>query len=122
MIGNDWDEILKREFISDYYIKLNEFLDAEYAQQNIFPPRDDVFTALKLTPFSSVKVVILGQDPYHGFGQAHGLAFSVKPGVAIPPSLRNIFKELNDDLGVPIPDNGCLLPWAREGVLLLNTA
>ena len=121
-IGNDWDDLLEEEFQKDYYKKLESFLMEEYREKTIFPDRDDIFEALKITPYRDVKVVILGQDPYHGKGQSHGLAFSVKKGVRIPPSLRNIYKELKMDLDLPIPDNGYLEKWARQGVLLLNTS
>ena len=119
---NSWDEILKDEFSEPYYLKLREFLKSEYSSQTIYPPMYDIFNAFKLTDYNDVKIVILGQDPYHGEGEAHGLAFSVKPGVAIPPSLRNMYKELNTSLGLYIPNNGYLEKWARQGVLLLNTA
>lgn len=119
--SNEWDALLKEEFEKDYYLKLRKFLIAEYRTRPICPPMDDIFAALKETSFSDVKVVILGQDPYHGAGQAHGLSFSVKPGVPAPPSLLNIYKELADEYGCFIPDNGCLTPWTRQGVLLLNT-
>src|SRR4029077_6564114 len=99
--------------------ELTEFLERERREYDVYPPKPDVFNALKLTPFNRVKVVILGQDPYHDEGQAHGLAFSVRPGVTPPPSLRNIFKELQEDVGCPKPANGCLEPWAKQGVLLL---
>ena len=122
LIGNDWDNLLEEEFQKDYYKNLRGFLIEEYREKTIFPGMHDIFTALKLTPYKRVKVVILGQDPYHGRGQSHGLAFSVKKGVRIPPSLRNMFKELNEDLGVPIPNNGYLEKWAKQGVLLLNTS
>lgn len=121
-IGNDWDSILKEEFEKDYYKKIEEFLEEEYKRETIFPEREKIFEAFKLTPFKKVKVVILGQDPYHGRGQSHGLAFSVQKDVKIPPSLRNIYKELKTDLGLEIPNNGYLKSWAEEGVLLLNTA
>lgn len=121
-IGNDWDEILAGEFEKEYYQRLREFLKEEYSTQTIYPPMQDIFNALRYTPYHKVKVVILGQDPYHEPGQAHGLAFSVPPGVPKPPSLVNIFKELHDDLGVAIPQHGTLTRWAEEGVLLLNTA
>lgn len=121
-LGNDWDEALQGEFDKEYYKALRRFLKSEYSGKTAYPDMYDIFNALKLTPYSSVKVVILGQDPYHGQGQAHGLAFSVKPGVAPPPSLVNIFKELRDDLGIEEPTGGCLLPWAERGVLLLNAA
>lgn len=120
-LGNEWDGLLADEFRQPYYLNLREFLKREYRTRTIYPDMYDIFEALKLASYSDIKVVILGQDPYHGPGQAHGLAFSVKPGVAIPPSLVNIFKELQDDLGCYMPNNGCLTPWARQGVLLLNT-
>lgn len=120
-IGNDWDEILKGEFEKEYYLKLREFLVREYRTRRIFPNMFDIFNALKYTPYGSVKAVILGQDPYHGEGQAHGLCFSVKRGVEPPPSLKNIFKEINRDVGAEIPKCGELTHWAEQGVLLLNT-
>ena len=120
-IGNEWDEILKDEFQSDYYAQIRETLKQEYASQEIYPPMQDIFNALRYTSYSDVKAVLLGQDPYHGPGQAHGLCFSVRPGVAPPPSLQNIFKELQSDMGLPAPHSGCLIPWAKEGVLMLNT-
>lgn len=119
-LGNDWDEILKEEFSKDYYIKIREILKGEYSQRRIFPPMNDIFNALKYTSFSDTRVVILGQDPYHELGQAHGLSFSVLRGVKIPPSLVNIYKELNSDLGIKIPSHGELTSWAKQGVLLLN--
>lgn len=119
--GNDWDTILKEEFGKPYYLLLRQFLKKEYTEQIIYPPMDDLWTAFKLTPYNDVKVVILGQDPYHGPGQAHGLSFSVKPGVKIPPSLRNMFKELEADIGCRIPGNGTLTGWAAQGVLMMNT-
>lgn len=122
LIGNDWDDLLEEEFQKDYYKTMRSFLIEEYRSKTVFPKMEDIFTALKLTPYKDVKVVILGQDPYHGRGQSHGLAFSVKKGVRIPPSLRNMYKEMNTDLGLPIPNNGYLEKWAEEGVLLLNTA
>lgn len=122
IIGNDWDLFLQDEFEKDYYKKLESFLRQEYKESTILPKKEDIFTALKLTPYKDTRVVILGQDPYHGQGQSHGLAFSVRKGVKTPPSLRNIFKELNTDLGCSIPNNGYLEKWARQGVLLLNTA
>lgn len=121
-IGNDWDDLLKEEFQQQYFKDLMEFLDIEYRRFDIFPPRSDIFNALKYTSYKDTKVVIVGQDPYINEGQAHGLAFSVQPEAKIPPSLYNIFKELRDDLGCYIPDNGCLIPWAQQGVLLLNTS
>lgn len=120
-IGNEWDEILKDEFQSDYYAQIRETLKQEYASHEIYPPMQDIFNALRYTSYSDVKAVLLGQDPYHGPGQAHGLCFSVRPGVAPPPSLQNIFKELQSDMGLPAPHSGCLIPWAKEGVLILNT-
>ncbi len=122
MFGNDWDGLLSAEFEKPYYIKLEEFLKEEEKEHTIYPQRNDIFNALKLTSYKDVKVVIFGQDPYHGEGQAHGLAFSVKPDVDIPPSLLNIYKELKNELGCFIPDNGCLTKWAEQGVLLLNNA
>lgn len=119
-IGNDWDELLKEEFIKPYYLSFRKFLKEEYLTQIVYPKEDLIFEALRLTSFAHTKVIILGQDPYHGEGQAHGLAFSVQEGVAIPPSLRNIFKELNNDVGTSIPQSGCLKSWAQQGVLLLN--
>lgn len=120
-ISNDWLAPLRPEFSKPYYAKLYRTIKEEYATQVVYPPSGDIFNAFSLTPLKQVKVVILGQDPYHEPGQAHGLAFSVKPGVDIPPSLQNIYQELHDDLGCYIPDNGCLSKWAQQGVLLLNT-
>lgn len=120
-IGNDWDELLCNEFSQDYYKKIRFFLKQEYETHTIYPPKDDIFNALRYTAYHQVKVVLLGQDPYHGQGQAHGLCFSVQPGVKVPPSLQNMFKELNTDLGLPIPASGTLTKWAQQGVLLLNT-
>lgn len=120
-IGNDWDAILDGEFEKDYYITLRNYLIAEYKTQIIFPSKYDIFNALKYTAYNDVKAVILGQDPYHEPNQAHGLCFSVKKGVPKPPSLINIFKELESDLGIHPPDHGCLESWAKQGVLLLNT-
>lgn len=120
-IGNDWDEILKDEWAKPYYQNLRQFLKAEYSSQKIYPHMNDIFNALKYTSFENTKVVIIGQDPYHGQGQAHGLCFSVKKGVMAPPSLKNIFKELEMDIGKPIPSHGELTEWAKQGVLLLNT-
>ncbi|MBR4304469.1 MAG: uracil-DNA glycosylase [Clostridia bacterium] len=119
-IGNDWDTILKADFESENYRNLRVFLKDEYSSHTIYPGMYDIFNALRYTPYSSVKVVIIGQDPYHGPNQAHGLSFSVKQGVPPPPSLQNIFKELKTDLGLPIPNHGCLESWAKQGVLLLN--
>jgi len=120
-INNDWRDALKGEFSKQYYKKLYETVCDEYKTHTVFPVPDDIFNAFHLTPLSKVKAVILGQDPYHNTGQAHGLSFSVKPGIQIPPSLLNIYKELQSDLGCFIPNNGCLTKWAEEGVLLLNT-
>jgi uracil-DNA glycosylase len=121
-IEESWRPYLEGEFKKPYMAELLSFLDTEKrAGKEIYPDEDEVFEAFRLTPFSQVKVVILGQDPYHGAGQAHGLCFSVKRGVKAPPSLVNIFKELKDDLGIEIPDHGCLESWAQQGVLLLNT-
>ena len=121
MIQNDWLEPLKPEFAKPYYAELFKFVKNEYSTRQIFPPADDIFNAFHLTPLHEVKVVILGQDPYHNDGQAHGLCFSVKPDVDIPPSLVNIYQELHDDLGCYIPNNGYLTKWAKQGVLMLNT-
>ena len=119
--SNDWDEILEDEFKKDYYLSLREFLKSEYSTQKIYPPMNDIYNALRYTSYTNTKVVILGQDPYHGQGQAHGLCFSVKPGVKFPPSLQNIFKELNEEYDMPAPKTGELTGWANQGVLLLNT-
>ena len=121
LIDNDWLEPLKPEFSKPYYAKLYKFVNEEYRTHTIYPPKEDVFNAYKMTPLSDVKVLILGQDPYHEPGQAHGLCFSVREGIAIPPSLVNIYKELHDDIGFTIPDNGYLVKWAKQGVMLLNT-
>ena len=120
-LGNSWDDILKEEFNREYYLKLRAFLKQEYASQTIYPHMNNIFNALKYTAYEDVKAVILGQDPYHGPDQAHGLCFSVQRGVKPPPSLQNMFKELNSDLGLPIPRHGELTKWAEQGVLLLNT-
>ena len=120
-IGNDWDELIGQEFSKEYYLKLREFLKQEYSHYRVYPDMYDIFNALKYTSFADTRAVIIGQDPYHGPGQAHGLCFSVKRGVTPPPSLVNIFKELHDDLGLPMPSSGELTPWARQGVLRLNT-
>lgn len=120
-IGNDWDAILADEWGKDYYLSLRQFLKREYATATVYPNMYDIFNALKYTSFADVKVVIIGQDPYHGPGQAHGLCFSVQPGVMPPPSLKNIFKELASDVGKAEPPTGDLTAWARQGVLLLNT-
>lgn len=121
MIENDWLPAVGEEFKKPYYKELYQFVREEYNTKKIFPPADDIFNALHLTPLSKVKVLILGQDPYHNDGQAHGLCFSVKPNVAVPPSLENIYKELHEDLGCYIPNNGYLVKWAEQGVLMLNT-
>lgn len=120
-IQNDWLEPLAPEFKKPYYAKLYKTIREEYSTRQIFPPADEIFTAFEMTPLSDVKVVIIGQDPYHGDGQAHGLCFSVKPDVDIPPSLVNIYQELHDDLGCTIPKHGYLTKWADQGVLMLNT-
>ena len=121
MITNDWLSVLGDEFRKPYYKKLYEFVRQEYNTTQVFPPAEDIFNAFHLTPLSQVKVVIIGQDPYHNVGQAHGLCFSVRPDVDIPPSLVNIYQELHDDLGCYIPNNGYLVKWAKQGVLMLNT-
>ncbi|GAB2562353.1 uracil-DNA glycosylase [Gracilibacillus alcaliphilus] len=120
ILKNDWSDRLAGEFEKDYYLALREFLKKEYQQFTIYPNMYDIYNALHYTPFEQVKVVILGQDPYHGPNQAHGLSFSVKPEVAIPPSLKNIYKELQSDIGCVIPNHGYLVDWAKQGVLLLN--
>lgn len=120
MLPDTWQAVLGGELDQPYFSQLTDFVEAERKEHRIFPPRDEVFAALEATPFDRVKVLILGQDPYHGEGQGHGLCFSVRPGVRTPPSLRNIFKEQKEELGHPIPDNGYLMPWAEQGVLLLN--
>lgn len=122
VLGNDWDELLADEFKKDYYIKLRGFLKYEYSHYKIHPDMYDIFNALKWTSYKDTKAVILGQDPYHEVNQAHGLAFSVKTGVDIPPSLLNMYKELNSELGLYIPNNGYLEKWARQGVMLLNSS
>ena len=121
-IGNSWDELLKEEFQKDYYRRLRAVLAQEYKTQTVYPDMNDIFNALKYTDYPNVKVVILGQDPYHGPGQAHGLCFSVKHGVEPPPSLQNIFQEIQAELGIQPPRHGELTSWAKQGVLLLNTA
>ncbi|MDR2939747.1 MAG: uracil-DNA glycosylase [Clostridiales bacterium] len=120
-LGNDWDNILKGEFEKDYYLELRGFLKKEYFTKVIYPPMGDIYNALKYTPYENTKVVILGQDPYKNPGEAHGLSFSVLPGAKTPPSLRNVYKELNNDLGCYIPNNGYLIKWAGQGVMMLNT-
>ena len=118
---NDWQDVVGEEFEKPYYLKLREFLKDEYATRTVYPPKEDIWTAFEHTPYQKVKVVILGQDPYHGPGQAHGLSFSVKPGVKIPPSLRNMLKELKEDIGCDLPKDGTLTKWADQGVMMLNT-
>lgn len=118
----DWNPVLREEFAKPYWADLQRFVADERARATVYPPPEDVFAALHQTPYAEVKAVILGQDPYHGPKQAHGLCFSVRPGVALPPSLRNIFKELHDDLGIDPPNHGCLDAWTEQGVLLLNTS
>ncbi len=120
-LQNDWGQLLRKEQEKPYYKELLERVAEQYREHAVYPPRDDVYRALELTPYEDVRVVILGQDPYHGAHQAHGLSFSVLPGIKLPPSLRNIFKELQDDIGCPIPDHGFLEHWAKQGVLLLNS-
>ena len=121
-LGNEWDKVLEGEFDKEYYLKLRRFLKSEYANHVIYPDMYDIFNALKHTSYSDVKVVIIGQDPYHGPNQAHGLAFSVQKGIMPPPSLVNIYKEIENEYGVTMPKNyGCLTKWAKQGVLLLNT-
>lgn len=120
-LQNDWGEVLADEFEKPYYKELREFLKQAYRSERVFPPMEDIYNALRVTSYADTKVVILGQDPYHGPGQAHGLSFSVRPGVQPPPSLVNIFKEMEADIGCKRPDHGCLLGWAEQGVLLLNT-
>jgi uracil-DNA glycosylase len=120
MIGNDWDEKLKVIWDSEGFKKFYQLVEDEYQNKTIFPPKDHIFEALKLTSYKDTRVVIVGQDPYHGEGEAHGLSFSVQKGVKVPPSLQNIYKELNDDLGIPPKNNGDLTNWAKSGVLMLN--
>ena len=121
MIGNDWDDALEEEFNKDYFLKIKEFIKEEYKTKTIYPPKKEIFNAFKLCPLNKTKVVILGQDPYHEKGQAHGLAFSTPEGHPIPRSLKNIFKEIQSEYDYPIPDSGCLEYWAKQGVFLLNT-
>ncbi|MEG0994660.1 MAG: uracil-DNA glycosylase [Bacilli bacterium] len=120
MIGNSWDDLLKEEFQKKYFQDLLKFIDKEYKEKVIFPKKADIFNAFRYTPYEKVKVLILGQDPYHDENQAHGLSFSVQKGVKNPPSLVNIYKELNTDLNIPPSKDGCLIPWTNEGVMLLN--
>ncbi len=119
-LGNRWDSLLKEEFEKEYYLNLRSFLKQEYSTKTIYPDKYDIYNALKYTNYDDVKVVIIGQDPYHGPNQAHGLCFSVKKGVVPPPSLKNIYKELSDDVGFTVPNHGELTQWAKQGVLLLN--
>lgn len=119
-IGNDWDDVLKEEFEKEYFLKLTDFLKEEYENHSIYPPQEDVFNALRYSSYESTKIVILGQDPYHQAGQAHGLCFSVNKGVKIPPSLVNIYKELQQDIWIDPPRHGYLASWAQQGVLMLN--
>lgn len=121
-INNGWDHILKNEFEKEYYKNMMNFLDRVYKDRTIYPDKDEIFKALELSDFYDTKVVILGQDPYYNYGQAEGLSFSVKSGVSLPPSLKNIYKELKNDLGIEISNNGSLISWARQGVLLLNAS
>ena len=120
MITKKWDEILKDEYEQEYFVNMLKHLQVEYRDKIIFPPKKDVFKALRLTDYDNIKIVIIGQDPYHGTGEAEGLSFSVRDGIRKPPSLKNIFKELHDDLGYNEPESGSLVKWAQEGVLLLN--
>ena len=120
-VGNSWDEFFQKETKKEYYQELRKFLIEEYKFKKIYPTMDNIFTIFKEVPLEKIKVVILGQDPYHQPGQAHGMSFSVQPGISKPPSLVNIFKELHDDLGCKIPESGYLRPWAKEGVFLMNT-
>lgn len=119
--NNSWDQVLEDEFEKPYFKELMKKVDEEYDKYKVYPPREKVFSSLKLCDYNDVKVVLLGQDPYHGPGQAHGLCFSVMPGVDVPPSLKNIFKEMQADVHTTIPNHGCLVSWAKQGVLLLNT-
>ena len=121
IIGNDWDEIIGEEFDKPYYKELRHFLDKEYSSKTIYPPKECIYNALRSVPYKDVKVLILGQDPYHEPNQAHGLAFSVNKGVQIPPSLVNIYKEMHDDIKTTIPNHGCLIELTKQGVMLLNT-
>src|SRR5262245_7445269 len=120
-LPDSWKKVLADEFEKPYYVQLQKFLAEERKKHTVFPPEEDMFSAFRLTPYENVNVLLLGQDPYHDDGQAHGLCFSVRPGIRPPPSLVNMFKELKDDLGCRIPNHGCLEDWARQGILLLNT-
>ena len=119
---NNWNEFLAAQAQEQYFIELMEKVNHARQETNVYPPEEDMFSCFALCPYESTKVVILGQDPYHRAGQAHGLSFSVKPGVKVPPSLRNIYKELKTDVGVDTPQSGCLIPWAKQGVLMMNTS
>ncbi len=119
-LGNDWDTILADEWQKPYYLSLRGFLKTEYSSNTIYPDMNDIFNALRYTSYENTRVVIIGQDPYHNAGQAHGLCFSVQKGIDVPPSLKNIYKELHDDIGFVVPSHGCLTDWARQGVLMLN--
>ena len=121
LVGNNWDKILEEEYYKEYFINIVKYINKAYKERPIFPPKNYILRALSLTDYDDVKVVILGQDPYHGIGEANGLAFSVNDGIKLPPSLKNIYKELNSDLGLDIPSTGDLTCWAKEGVLLLNS-
>ncbi len=121
LVGNNWDKILEEEYYKEYFINIVKYINKAYKERPIFPPKNYILRALSLTDYNDVKVVILGQDPYHGIGEANGLAFSVNDGIKLPPSLKNIYKELNSDLGLDIPSTGDLTCWAKEGVLLLNS-
>ncbi len=120
-LGNDWDKVIGNEFAEPYYLILREYLKAEYTKHTVYPEMNNIFNALRYTSFADTRVVIIGQDPYHGAGQAHGLCFSVQDGVEPPPSLKNIYRELHDDIGFEIPQSGCLTKWAKQGVLMLNS-
>lgn len=119
---NDWNDFLKQEEQEEYYVKLMEKVNEAYTNETVYPPREEMFSCFELCPYQDVKVVIIGQDPYHGVGQAHGLSFSVKPGIKVPPSLKNIYKELKSDLDIDIPNHGYLVSWAKQGVLMMNTS
>ncbi|MBR5236230.1 MAG: uracil-DNA glycosylase [Clostridia bacterium] len=117
----DWEKVLENEFSAPYFAELWKQVEAEYDRGPVYPAKENIFNALRYTPYHDVKILLLGQDPYHGYGQAHGLAFSVQPGVDLPPSLKNMYKELVSDVGINMPQTGCLIPWAEQGVMLLNT-
>jgi len=122
LLPDDWKQQLNNEFEQDYWKKLESFLTEEMANETVFPPKDDMFSAFSATPYEKVKVFIVGQDPYHDHNQAHGLCFSVRTGIKLPPSLRNIYKELETDMGIPFSTDGCLTAWAEQGILMLNTS